>query len=65
MKRAILIVLGGAVVIAAAAIYFVVSSLDTLIQEAVESIGSEIIQAEVKLDGVELDPGSGRGALRG
>ena len=65
MKRAILIGIGGAVVIAAGAIYFVVSSLDTLIQEAVETYGSDIIQAEVTLDGVELDPGSGRGALRG
>jgi hypothetical protein len=31
----------------------------------VETYSSEIIQAEVKLDGVELDPGSGRGELRG
>ena len=65
MKRTILIVIGGVAVIAAGAVYFVFSSLDSLIQEAVETYGSEIIQAEVKLGGVELDPGSGRGALKG
>ena len=65
MKRTILIAIGGVAVIAAGAVFFVFSSLDSLIKEAVETYGSEIIQAEVKLDGVELDPGSGRGALKG
>jgi hypothetical protein len=61
MKRTILIVIGGVAVV----FFFVFSSLDPLIKEAVETYGSQIIQAEVKLDGVELDPGSGKGALKG
>ena len=65
MKRTILIGVGAVAAVAAGAVYFVFSSLDSLIKEAVETYGPEIIQAEVKLDGVELDPGSGRGELRG
>ena len=39
--------------------------LDTLIQEAVEKYGTEITRAEVRLNEVEIDLGSGMGALRG
>jgi len=46
-------------------VFYVWSSLDSLIQEAVETYGSEVTQAEVKLDGVDLDLGNGRAALRG
>lgn len=65
MKRGILIGGGVVVVLIAAVAYYLYSSLDTLIQAAVEKYGSEITQAEVTLDGVELDLVSGRGALRG
>ena len=52
------------VVVVAAVLYFL-GSLDTLIQEAVEKYGTEITRAEVRLDEVEIDLGSGMGALRG
>ena len=68
MKRIVLItagVVGVAVVGAIAMVIFVLSSLDGLVQEAVETYGSEITQAEVKLAEVELDATSGKGALRG
>jgi hypothetical protein len=68
MKKILLIgggVVGIAVIGAIAVIVFVLSSIDTLIQEAVETYGSEITQAEVKLAEVDLDPTSGKGTLRG
>lgn len=65
MKRGILIGGGVVVVVIAVVAYYLYSSLDTLIQAAVEKYGSEITQAEVTLDGVELDLASGKGALRG
>jgi hypothetical protein len=68
MKKTLLIgggVVGVAVIGAVAVIVFVLSSIDSLIQEAVETYGSEITQAEVKLAEVNLDATSGKGALRG
>lgn len=65
MKRGILIGGGVVVVVIAVVAFYLYSSLDTLIQAAVEKYGSEITQAQVTLDKVELDPVSGKGALRG
>ena len=65
MKRAVLIVVAVLVVVIGGGVYYVYASLDSLIQEAVEKYGSEITQAEVRLDRAELDPISGNGALRG
>ncbi len=68
MKKVLLIgggVVGVAVIGAIAVIIFVLSSIDSLIQEAVETYDSEITQAEVKLAEVNLDATSGKGALRG
>ena len=68
MKKLLLV--GGGVaavaVIGAIAVFvFVLSSLDGLIQQAVERYGAEITKAEVKLAEVEIDVTSGKGALRG
>ena len=68
MKR-VLFIVGGAiaallVIVAVVAIY-VLSSLDTIIKEAVETYGTEIIRAEVRLERVEIDAASGAGALGG
>lgn len=65
MKRGLII--GGAVVIAAVIILvvFVFSSLDSLIKAGVETYGTEITQATVTLETVELDITSGQGALAG
>ena len=68
MKRTLVIgggALGVVIVVAVVAVVFLFSSLDSLIKEAVEKYGSEIIQAEVRLNKVEIDATSGQGALRG
>lgn len=64
MKRAI--VIGGGILIVAIVIAVIVlwSSLDGLVQQAVEKYGSQITQANVTLGEVEISPTSGAGALR-
>ena len=67
MKRGLIIgggIVAVLIVLAVAAGLYLLGSLDTLIQEAVEKYGSEITQAEVELDQVEIDLGSGKGTLR-
>lgn len=65
MKRGLII--GGVVVVAAIVILvvFVFSSLDGLIKAGVETYGTEITQASVTLESVEIDITSGQGALAG
>ncbi|MBC8269817.1 MAG: hypothetical protein H8E36_13800 [Rhodospirillaceae bacterium] len=63
--RKILIGVGVLVIAVIAIITFVFSSLDGLIQEAVEKYGSEITRAEVKLAAVNIDISSGKGGLSG
>ncbi len=63
--RGILIGIGVLVVAVIAIVSFVFSSLDGMIQEAVETYGSEITQAEVKLKAVNIDITSGKGGLSG
>ena len=68
MKRTLVIVggaLGVVIAVAVVAVVFLFSSLDSLIKEAVEKYGTEIIQAEVRLNKVEIDATSGQGGLRG
>jgi hypothetical protein len=63
--RNILIGIGVLVVAVIAIITFVFSSLDGLIQEAVEKYGSEITKAQVQLAAVNIDISSGKGGLSG
>ena len=68
MKRGAIIgggIVAVLIVVAVAAVVYILGSLDTLIQEAVEKYGTEITRAEVRLNEVEIDLGSGKGALRG
>ena len=68
MKRTLVIgggALGVVVAVIVVAVIFLFSSLDSLIKEAVEKYGSEIIQAEVRLNKVEIDVTSGQGGLSG
>jgi hypothetical protein len=65
MKRWILIGGGLIVLIAIVVLYFVFSSLDSLIIAAVEKYGSEITQTEVRLKEAKVSVTSGEGALRG
>jgi hypothetical protein len=68
MKRGLLIgggVIGVLIIAVVVIVVFVLSSLDSLIQEAVETYGSEITQADVRLDTVKIEASSGKGALSG
>lgn len=65
MKRWILIGGGLVILIIIVAVYFVLSSLDSLIVAAVEKYGSEITQTDVRLKGAKVSVTSGEGALRG
>ncbi len=64
MKRWLLIG-GGVVVVIIAGVFYLYSSLGSLIKMAVEKYGSEITQAKVQLNKAELSATSGTGALRG
>ena len=65
MKKGLMI--GGilVVVLLGAGGYYLYSNSSSLIKTAVETFGSEITQADVTLDGVDLSPSDGAGALRG
>ncbi len=65
MPRGLLIGGGVVVVIIVAAVILLVSSLDSLIEAAVEKIGSQVTGVTVELDEAEVSTTSGQGALRG
>lgn len=65
MKRGILFGGGIVILLIAGGAYYLFSNLEDIIQANVEKYGSEITQAEVTLDKVELDLTSGKGTLRG
>lgn len=68
MKRRLLIgggLVAGLVVVIGVVLFFVLSSLDSIIKAAVEKYGSEVTQVKVRLDQAEVSITSGEGALRG
>lgn len=68
MKRPVKIGLGvvaALVVVIAAAVIFLFASLDSLVEAAIEEVGSDATQTSVRLDEAEISPTSGAGALRG
>ncbi|MEE9144886.1 MAG: hypothetical protein V3U06_08985 [Candidatus Binatia bacterium] len=68
MKRWIFIaggVLTALVLLVVLILFFVVSSLDSIIKAAVEKYGSEVTQVEVRLDKAKVSITSGEGSLRG
>lgn len=65
MMRNILIAVVVAVLGAVGVFMYVLSSLDGLIREAVQTYGSEMTKAKVTLAKVEIDLTSGQGSLRG
>lgn len=68
MNRAMKIGLGmglGILVVTGGAVFYVLSSLDSIVKSAVERYGSEATQATVRLGDVEISPTTGQGALRG
>jgi hypothetical protein len=61
-----LVVVGGAGALAVGiALYFVLGSLDALIEGAIEKYGSEITQTRVRVDSVELHIAKGVAKMRG
>ena len=64
MKKWLLIG-GGLVIVIVAGLFYLYSSLGSLIKAAVEKYGSEITQAKVRLNEAEVSAPSGTGALRG
>lgn len=65
MKRALLIGVGVIVVIVVGAVFFLYSSLDSIVKAAVENVGSQATQTKVTLDTVKISPTSGEGSLKG
>lgn len=65
MKRGLLMGCGVVILLIAGGAYYFFSNLEGIIQANIEKYGSEITQAEVTLDKVELDLTSGKGTLRG
>ncbi len=56
---------GGLLALIAIAVFFLYSSLDTIITSTVEKFGSEITQTRVTLRETKISPTDGKGALRG
>ncbi|MCG8692294.1 MAG: hypothetical protein MI806_13890 [Minwuiales bacterium] len=65
MKRIILIGLVAVVAVAGAGVFFLYSSLNSIVKAAVEKVGSEVTGTQVVLNDVEISPTEGLGALRG
>lgn len=68
MKKGLIVggaVVGLLVVIVAGVVAYVLSNLDSLVKEAVETHGSAVTQAKVTLNEVKIEATSGAGALRG
>ena len=63
MKRVLII--GGVVIVAIiiAVAYFLYSSLDSIVAAAIEKYGSQYTGTQVRVDGVDLDLTSGKGAI--
>jgi len=55
----------GILILVAIGLYFLLSSLDSIVKSAVEKYGSEMTQATVRLNDVEIELTSGKGALQG
>lgn len=64
MKRIILIGLAVVVVLVAGAAWYLYSSLDSIVEEAIERYGSEAAGTRVEVGSVSLSLSEGRGTLR-
>ncbi len=65
MKKWLLIGVGLLIIVIGAAVFYVVSSLDSLVVAGVEKFGSEITQTRVRLKEAKIGVTSGQGTLRG
>lgn len=53
------------VALAAGGLYWLRGNLDGLVKAAIEKIGSQMVQAPVTVDAVDIRPSDGRGVIRG
>jgi uncharacterized protein involved in outer membrane biogenesis len=65
MMKRWLYIAGALLVLVAIGVYFLISSIDSIVKNAVEKIGSEATGAQVRLKEVKIELTAGRGALRG
>ncbi|HUC61159.1 MAG TPA: hypothetical protein VMF53_04315 [Alphaproteobacteria bacterium] len=65
MKKIILIAVAVIVVIAAGVAYFLYSSLDSIVKEAIETVGTQTAGVSVKVDSVKLSLTDGTGTISG
>ncbi len=65
MKRIILIGLAAVILVIAGTVWFLYSSLDSIIEEAIERYGTEAAGTRVEVDSVSISLSQGRGTLRG
>jgi hypothetical protein len=65
MKKFILIVVAVIIVIAGGIVYFLYSSLDSLVKTAIETVGTQTAGVSVKVDGVKISLTDGTGTLTG
>lgn len=64
MKKIIIGVVAVIVVIAAI-LFFVIGSLDSIVEAAIEEVGTKTTKTEVQVDGVSINLGDAQGALMG
>ena len=65
MKKILIIGVILLVAVVGVGVYVVMSQLDSVVKTAVEQIGSDATGTQVTLQGVEISPTDGHGALRG
>lgn len=65
MKKTLLIGVAILAVALGGAVFWLFSSLDSIVKTAIEKYGSEITQVAVSVGSVELSPKDGKGALKG
>lgn len=65
MKKVILIVLLLIVAVIGAAIYFVFTNLDAIVKTAIEQVGSQTTQTDVRVDKVKIKLTDGAGTISG
>lgn len=65
MKKILISLAAAVIVVIAAAAYFLFSNLDSLVKQAIETIGSQVAGVPVKVDAVKISLTDGKGSLKG
>lgn len=65
MKRIVVGLVVALLLVGGAAVWWLASSLDGLVEEAIEQVGSELLGTSVSVAGVSIDLAGGAGSIRG